>query len=88
MEAGFQVRRMGAVLHCPRVLAIVVSRVVQRCASSVPQREFLALLEGFERLQRWPTKYLSGYYVTVSAVRSRRASRATPAPASDTESSS
>ena len=88
MEAGFQVRSMGAVLHCPRVLAVVVSRVVQRWASPRTQKWFLAVLKGFERLQRWPTKYLSGYYLAVSAVRSPRASRATPAPASDTGSSS
>jgi SAM-dependent methyltransferase len=86
VEAGFQVRRMGAVLHCPRVLAVVASRVVQRWASPRTRRRFLAILQSFERLQTWPTKYLTGYYVTVSAVRSPRASRATPAPASDSGS--
>jgi len=88
VEAGFQVRHIGAILHCPRVFAVFCSRVLQRWASPRTRSRFLAVLLGFERLKRWPTKYLSGYYVSVSAVRSPHVCRSNPSRASDTARSS
>lgn len=87
-ENGFQMESMGAILHCPRVLAVVLSRQLQRYGSARAQRRFLAGVEWFERLQRWPTKYLSGYFLAVSAVRSPSAGPASQFPASGTGSSS
>lgn len=87
-ENGFRIRRLSATLHCPRVLAVLVSRFLQRHGSPHAQRRFLAGLLGFERFEHWPTKYLSGYFLTVSAIKSPHACPASHARASDTEHSS
>jgi SAM-dependent methyltransferase len=88
LETGFGIRRMGAILHCPRVLAVVVSRFVQRRGSARSQRRFLGFLNGFERLQRWPTRYLTGHYIAVNAAKSPHASPASPVRASGNRDSS
>ena len=63
---GFVVEEQAAVLHCPRVAAI-------RAAGWLDGRErgegYLRLLMAMERLGRWPTRNLTGYYI---AVRARR----------------
>jgi SAM-dependent methyltransferase len=60
--AGFRPVAGGAVLHCPRVLAIVLASLLDRLPWAWPGRVLLAVLQGFEHLGRWPTRYLTGYY--------------------------
>lgn len=69
-EQGFQVEECRAVLHCPRVLAVVVARLVQRYGRERVCAAFLLALARFEGLARWPTRFLSGHFV---AVRGRKA---------------
>jgi SAM-dependent methyltransferase len=66
-EAGFAVGRTGAMLHCPRSLAVRLSSRLERRGSAAAQERLLRLLRGFEGLERWPTRFLTGYYVAVSA---------------------
>jgi SAM-dependent methyltransferase len=68
-EAGFTVQETTAILHCPRVLAIICASRIERYGSATARCRFLELLYGWERLGRWPTSYLTGYYVAVSAVK-------------------
>jgi len=67
-RAGFEVSVVTAVLHCPRVLAIPAAARVQRRAASTQER-FVRALMRFERLACWPTRYITGHYVAVRALK-------------------
>ncbi|MDI7277103.1 MAG: methyltransferase domain-containing protein [Anaerolineae bacterium] len=66
-QAGFEVREITAVLHCPRVLAVPVAGLVARHGSPPAQQRLLRLLAAFEALERWPGRYLTGHYVAARA---------------------
>jgi hypothetical protein len=66
---GFHVSEMGAVLHCPRMPAVVLCRLLARYATSGTQRRFLRLLMAFEVLSRWPTRFFTGHFIVVNALR-------------------
>jgi SAM-dependent methyltransferase len=66
---GFEVRDVTAVMHCPRVIAVVIARILERHGAPETQRRFLHLLIAFESLERWPTRFLSGYFVAVKAIK-------------------
>jgi len=68
-ETGFEVGEMGALLHCPRVFAVKRAVAVQQSGDTARQQQFLAGLMKWERLARWPTRWLTGYFVAVRAVR-------------------
>ncbi|HJQ83262.1 MAG TPA: class I SAM-dependent methyltransferase [Candidatus Binatia bacterium] len=68
-EAGFAVVEIGAMMHCPRVVAVAASRIVERWVSAGVRRRFLAGLMGFERLEGWPTRFVTGYFVGVVATK-------------------
>ncbi|MBI5397558.1 MAG: methyltransferase domain-containing protein [Verrucomicrobia bacterium] len=66
-EAGFEVLESVALMHCPRVAAVAMARVVQRRASAEGHARFLRALMWFERLSKWPTRFLTGHFVGVNA---------------------
>jgi SAM-dependent methyltransferase len=68
-EAGFEVLETTAILHCPRVMAVALARYLSCRASKQTQRKFLRILLGFEKLELWPTRYLTGYFVAVRAAK-------------------
>ena len=67
--AGFQVRRSTAILHCPRVLAVALAGVLEKRTNPKTQKRFLRILMAFERMSAWPTKYLTGHFIAVYAVK-------------------
>jgi SAM-dependent methyltransferase len=66
--AGLDVVEMAAVMHCPRVLAVALAGPVSRMRPEW-QDWFLRHLQTWERLARWPTRWLTGHYVAVLAVK-------------------
>jgi SAM-dependent methyltransferase len=54
--AGFDVRETTAVMHVPRVMAMVAASRVDT-------------LLAWERLERWPTRFLTGQFTAVRALR-------------------
>lgn len=66
-SAGLEVREVTAILHCPRVLAVACAGWLERHASQNLQDRYLALLSRFERLERWPTRYLTGHFTAIHA---------------------
>ena len=50
-------------MHFPRVGARTIAAIAGN------RRAILALLIAFERLDRWPLRYLSGQFVAVRAVK-------------------
>jgi SAM-dependent methyltransferase len=67
---GFQILEMDAILHCPRILAVIMTHWMEDHASPGMQRKFLRLLMTFEKLSRWPTRFLTGYFIAVKAIKS------------------
>jgi ubiquinone/menaquinone biosynthesis C-methylase UbiE len=68
-ETGFEVLEVDAIMHCPRVLAVTITRWVERHTSLRTQRSFLRFLMAFEGLSRLPTRFLTGYFVAVKVRR-------------------
>ena len=68
-EQGFDPQERATVVHAPRVVAVLVGSLLQRRGSQRAQRQFLAGLAAFERLESWPTRYVTGHFI---AVRARR----------------
>jgi len=68
--AGFDVVETTAVMHCPRAIAVAMAGTLDRLSRSW-QGAFLRHLQAWERLERWPTCWLTGHYVAVHAVAPR-----------------
>jgi hypothetical protein len=68
-QVGFDVIENTAVMHCPRVFAVAMTRVLERYGSVKAQRRLLHYLMIFERLARWPTRFLTGYFLAVKAIK-------------------
>lgn len=66
-QVGFEVLEIGAVLHCPRFLAVAFADLLERYTKSAAHKRFLHLLLAFERLSHWPTRFLTGCFVAVRA---------------------
>jgi len=67
---GFEVINTDAVMHCPRVLAVALARILKRHAGRDAQRLFLRSLMAFEHLSRLPTRFLTGHFTAIKAVKS------------------
>jgi SAM-dependent methyltransferase len=68
-EAGFETRHVGALMHCPRLPAVWAAGALDRIGGAAVRDAFVRFLLAFEGLARWPTRYLTGYFVSVAAVR-------------------
>ena len=67
-RAGFEVRRTGYLMHCPRVL-ILPAAIRLRDAPGPTRERFLRRLMRWETMRSWRSARFSGHYVAVSAVR-------------------
>lgn len=65
--SGLTVTHMTAVAHAPRAPAIWLIAMVERLRWTGLTPVITSGLEGFEVLERWPTRYLTGYYVAARA---------------------
>lgn len=65
--AGFEVEATTAILHCPRILAVAMANAADRSESEPGRDRLLRVLASFEALEKWPTRFLTGYYVAVLA---------------------
>lgn len=66
---GMEVAEITAVMHSPRVLAVAAAGLLERRAKRGVQRRFLRWLMACEGLGRLPTRFLTGYFIAVRAVR-------------------
>jgi SAM-dependent methyltransferase len=66
---GFEIQAQGAIMHAPRALAVVIAELTVRRGSVRAQRRVLGALDACERMSGWPTRYLTGHFVAVSAVK-------------------
>jgi UDP-N-acetylmuramoyl-tripeptide--D-alanyl-D-alanine ligase len=70
-EAGLEVTKMTAVLHVPRLPAVRLADRADRGTLPVATERLRHWFEKFERLERLPTRYLTGYFVAALAVKPR-----------------
>jgi hypothetical protein len=66
---GLMVMEVSAVMHFPRILAMAIIRVMEGHFGLKMQKRFLRLLMAFEHLSRWPTRFLTGYFVVVRTIK-------------------
>jgi len=66
-DAGFDVLETVALLHCPRALSVALARRCERSGTPEATARFLRITGRWERLARWPTRYMTGYFVGISA---------------------
>jgi SAM-dependent methyltransferase len=68
-EAGFRIRRMGSMMHCPRLPAVLACELTQRWADEASRPGLFGLLDACEHLAKLPSRYLTGYFICVLAER-------------------
>jgi SAM-dependent methyltransferase len=68
-EVGFDLQEMTAVMHCPRVIAVPLASLLSRYTAVQTQRRVLSSWMALERLAEWPTRFLTGHFVAVLAVK-------------------
>jgi SAM-dependent methyltransferase len=67
---GFRVTISDAFMHFPRVLAVFLAGIMDKHADQQMQKSFLRLLKAFEHISRLPTRYLTGHFIVIKAVKS------------------
>jgi len=68
-RSGFEVTRIGAIQHAPRLAAIAAAWAVQRFAPPSFEVRLLRALRVFEQLARLPSRFMTGYFISVVATR-------------------
>lgn len=66
--AGLNVVETTAVMHCPRVVAVALAGTLDRLSRSW-QEAFLRHLQAWGWMERWPTRWLTGHYVAIHAIK-------------------
>jgi SAM-dependent methyltransferase len=67
-SSGMDVLQTTAILHCPRVLAVRRARTFEERETSRRER-FLESLLRWEHLEQWPSRFLSGHFVAILAIK-------------------
>jgi hypothetical protein len=68
-SAGFEIDEITAVLHCPRIITVLLARFFDRIGPPSFKDVFLRALRSFERLERLPSRYMTGYFVAARCTR-------------------
>jgi SAM-dependent methyltransferase len=66
---GFSVCDSTAIVHRPRILAIRIGNILGKVGHGRTRVYFHRILKTFECLEGLPTKYVTGYFVAVKAVK-------------------
>jgi SAM-dependent methyltransferase len=66
---GFEIQAQEAIMHAPRALAVIVAELTTRRGTARAQRRVLDALSACERMAGWPTRYVTGHFVAVSATK-------------------
>jgi hypothetical protein len=68
-NAGFQVEESTAIMHAPRVLAIPLMNAVDRSSHKARRDRILRAAMRFEKLEQYPSRFLTGHFVAIRATR-------------------
>lgn len=69
---GFSVQASTAIDHSPRILVFWIGYILEKFGSERIKAYFQRLLGFFERLERFPARYLTGYFIAVKAVKRQK----------------
>ncbi len=64
---GFEIGDVTTVLHCPRMITVWAAKLLCSFAKPPVQQRFLRWLQTFERMSKWPTRYVTGHFIAVRA---------------------
>lgn len=76
--AGLRPRASKALMHCPRLPAVVAARCLAGSPST--HARFLRVAASIDALDRLPTRYLTGYFAAIVAERAAGSSPTRPSP--------
>jgi ubiquinone/menaquinone biosynthesis C-methylase UbiE len=68
-EAGLEETEVTAIMHCPRVLGVALARMFERFGGGRAQARYLSTLMAFERLARWPSRFVTGHFIAIKATK-------------------
>jgi SAM-dependent methyltransferase len=68
-KAGFEIIETEFTLHCLRILAVRVSDWIEKRFGPSGQKRYLRFLIAFECLSRWPTRFFTGNFTAVKAMK-------------------
>jgi SAM-dependent methyltransferase len=69
-SSGFKVQVTAAIMHCPpQIAGKLADRLSPTGSADALQADHLRRVMRFERLGRWPSRYLTAHFVAASAVR-------------------
>jgi hypothetical protein len=68
-KAGLRVEALTSVLHAPRVLVVALAGWIDRLGNERLRRGLARVVLAFEHLEVLPTRYLTGHYVLIRAVK-------------------
>jgi SAM-dependent methyltransferase len=66
-NCGFDVTRVGASFHAPRVLVVMGGRLVDRHGGQAVKRLYARFWTSFEQLAALPTRFITGHFVAALA---------------------
>jgi SAM-dependent methyltransferase len=72
-SAGLEVEELTAILHCPRVLAILLQRALQHFGPGKVWHTYLRILTSFECLAQLPSRFVTGHFIAARCVKRREA---------------
>ena len=69
-KLGFSVLERTAIMHSPRVMMVPLARLWDRISDgSNGTNRYLRAIERFEIAERWPTRFLTGHFVALLAIK-------------------
>lgn len=68
-EIGLTVTDTTAIIHSPRLFAIWIAKMVATTRSKIGEASLSRLFRSFESIERWRTRYLTGYFIAIRAVK-------------------
>ena len=68
-QLNFEVIEVDTLWHFPRIIAVIILNILEKHAKVGTQKRFLRFLFAFERLSKWPTRFITGYYVAARAIK-------------------
>ncbi|MGQ9681539.1 MAG: hypothetical protein ACUVX9_03270 [Anaerolineae bacterium] len=68
-QSGFKVGDIYAIMHCPRVAAVALARLLDGRLGAGGQQAFVRLLLWFEVFSTLPTRFLKGCYLAAEAAK-------------------
>ncbi len=68
-QLNFEVAEVGSLIHFPRMIAISIAGILRKYGAAKIQRGFLRFLSAFEILSKLPTRFITGHFIAVRAIK-------------------